>query len=97
MGFIAVIGGVFAVGSYMSIRAAQKEIDELRTKYLDMYQESDTPGNKIDPTRPVADKKLPGLTGSKNNHIFGHAVPKCMPWVLFVVWCLLLGVTVFAS
>jgi hypothetical protein len=40
---ICVIGMVFALGSKLSIRAAQDEIDGLRTKYLDMYppQEKD--------------------------------------------------------
>src|SRR6202035_173067 len=34
---VCVIGMIFALGSKLSIRAAQDEIDGLRVKYLDMY------------------------------------------------------------
>ena len=97
MGIIAIIGGVFAIGSFYSIHAARREIQELRDKYRGMYQSSDTPRNQLNPNLPIADNRLPGLTGSKHNHRAGHIVPVCMPWLLFVVWIGLIFFTIWGQ
>jgi hypothetical protein len=41
----------------------------------------------------LANDPLPGLTGSKNFHLWGHVVPRYMPVCMIVIW---LGVFVVA-
>lgn len=75
MAFISIVGILISIGSWASISAAHGEIDELRSKYVDVFKN----GNN----------RLPGLTGSKHYHPIGHLVTKYFPAVLTVVWIIL--------
>lgn len=94
MAIIAIVAGLFAIGSFSAIYAAQKEIKDLRTQYLKMFQPHDTPASEIIKSRKTADDRLPGLTGSKSWHFLGHVLPRCMPIFLLCLWGVLLGVSV---
>jgi len=82
LGFIDFMGLVFSAGSYASIRAAQREVAELRDSFLKLYPH-DFSADTIDHPQTTL---LPRLTARKHFHLIGHALPTLMPIMLTLMW-----------
>jgi hypothetical protein len=92
---VDVMGLIFSAGSFVSIRAAQLEIDELRDSYLKLYP-WDFSAEKT-PDRDSRKTILPRLTARKHFHRLGHAMPTGMPIMLIFMWVGLFVITVIQA
>jgi len=90
LGIVDGMGIIFSAGSFASIRAAQREVDELRDSFLTLYPQDFSARDPSHPQKTL----LPRLTARKHFHIVGHALPTLMPILLTLMWLGLLLITI---